>query len=180
MRADALRSRGRLLESAANLIARDGAAVSLEEIAREAGVGSATLHRHFPARWNLLEAIFKDRAEQIAWQADQLMGDDPSAAFASWFSALVDMASRTSGLAAVIGSPPDGHASQLPSCNELIADAGGRLLGEGKASGDIRGDLQIGELMAMAMAISSLPDRKARSRLIEITVNGWSRPSPRR
>lgn len=180
MRADALRSRGRLLESAAELIARDGTGVSLEEIAREAGVGSATLHRHFPTRWNLLESIFKDRAEQIAHQADELMTDDPEVAFASWFRALVDMANRTSGLAAVIGPPPEDQASHMPSCHEVIAGAGGRLLHLSKASGDIRADIQIEELMAMAMAISSLPDRDARNRLLEITVNGWGQPSPGR
>ncbi|WP_204038555.1 helix-turn-helix domain-containing protein [Micromonospora qiuiae] len=55
-RSDWQRNHKRLVAVAAALVARDGAQVSLEEIAREAGVGSATLHRHFPSRLELRRA----------------------------------------------------------------------------------------------------------------------------
>jgi AcrR family transcriptional regulator len=60
-RADARRNYDRILEAAAAEVARRGADASLEEIARRAGVGSATLHRHFPSRWGLLQAVFQER-----------------------------------------------------------------------------------------------------------------------
>ncbi|RVW01285.1 TetR/AcrR family transcriptional regulator [Rhodococcus xishaensis] len=53
----------RLLIAAQQIVARDGAAASLEEIARVAGVGSATLRRHFPSRWTLIQAIFREEEE---------------------------------------------------------------------------------------------------------------------
>ena len=60
LRADGRRNRERIVAAAVKLVARDGAQASLEEIARRAGVGSATLHRHFPSRGALLEAVFRD------------------------------------------------------------------------------------------------------------------------
>ncbi|MDT5359088.1 MAG: hypothetical protein QOC69_850, partial [Mycobacterium sp.] len=61
MRADARRNYERLVAQASAVVREAGADASLEEIARRAGVGSATLHRHFPSRGALLEAVFRDR-----------------------------------------------------------------------------------------------------------------------
>lgn len=72
MRADARRNRDRILAAAGTAIAEHGAEASLEEIARHAGVGSATLHRHFPSRQALLEAVFRDRVEILCAKARDL------------------------------------------------------------------------------------------------------------
>jgi AcrR family transcriptional regulator len=178
LRADAMRSRARVLESAVELVARDGAGVSLEAIARAAGVGSATLHRHFPTRWDLLEAIFKDRVEQLARRADELSAARTEDVFAVWFEDLVEMMSRTRALADVIAPAAADRRVQDPSsCHALIADAGQRLLDAEKDSGRIRPDVQIDELITLAMAISTLRDPDARNRLRGIVVNGWGSPS---
>ena len=71
-RADKQRNRDLLLAAAALVFDRDGAHASLEEIAREAGVGSATLHRHFAVRQDLLAAVFHDRVEAFARRAPVL------------------------------------------------------------------------------------------------------------
>jgi len=176
LRADAIRSRARVLESAVELITRDGAGVSLEAIARAAGVGSATLHRHFPTRWDLLEAIFKDRAEQIARRADEISAARTEDAFAVWFGDLVEMMNRTAGLADVIAPATDGQVKDASSCHALIAGAGERLLDVEKDSGRIRPDVQIDDLMTLAMAISTLRAPDARNRLRGIVVNGWGSP----
>ncbi|MEZ5946002.1 MAG: TetR family transcriptional regulator [Hyphomonas sp.] len=70
-RADAERNRQRLLETAKAVFARDGAAASLEEIARTAGVGIGTLYRHFPARDDLIEAVYQQAIGQLG-VADRL------------------------------------------------------------------------------------------------------------
>ncbi|MFC7643282.1 TetR/AcrR family transcriptional regulator [Streptosporangium lutulentum] len=72
MRADARRNHDRILVAASAAIAQHGAEASLEEIARHAGVGSATLHRHFPSRQALLEAVFRDRVETLCAKASEL------------------------------------------------------------------------------------------------------------
>src|SRR3954470_24825033 len=69
LRADGRRNRELLVAAATELIGRDGAQASLEEIARRAGVGSATLHRHFSSRHALLEAVFRDGVAQLCERA---------------------------------------------------------------------------------------------------------------
>src|ERR1700689_5151829 len=84
MRADARRNFDLLVASAADAIAERGADdVSLEEIARRAGVGIGTLYRHFPTRHSLLEAVYRGQVEAMRAKADELLrSDSPSEALA--------------------------------------------------------------------------------------------------
>src|SRR5499433_1511780 len=86
MRADAQRNYERLLSAAAAAFAEHGADdVSLEEIARRAGVGIGTLYRHFPTRQALLEAVYRDQVEALRARADELLVSvPPGAALAIW------------------------------------------------------------------------------------------------
>ncbi|GHF63664.1 hypothetical protein GCM10018787_09800 [Streptomyces thermodiastaticus] len=78
MRADARRNYERLLKAAAEAFATHGENASLDDIAKRAGVGAGTLHRHFPNRRALLEAACLDRIEAIAARAGEL-ADTPVA-----------------------------------------------------------------------------------------------------
>ncbi|MBK3582736.1 helix-turn-helix transcriptional regulator, partial [Streptomyces sp. MBT57] len=71
-RSDARRNYSRILAVAEAEVARHGAAASLEQVARTAGVGSATVRRHFPTRQALLEAVFQERIQALCERADQL------------------------------------------------------------------------------------------------------------
>src|SRR5216683_1737407 len=74
MRADAQRNYTRLLDAATAAFLEHGADdVSLEEIARRAGVGIGTLYRHFPTRQALLEAVYRDQVEALRARADELL-----------------------------------------------------------------------------------------------------------
>src|SRR5271170_1603340 len=78
IRADARRNRERLLEAAAAAFgAADGRPVSLESIARDAGVGIGTLYRHFPNREALVEAIYRTELAEVAAAAEQLLQRHP-------------------------------------------------------------------------------------------------------
>jgi AcrR family transcriptional regulator len=101
MRSDARRNYELLLAAAVAEVARTGADASLEKIARDAGVGSATLHRHFPSRQALLEAVFHDRVEGLCAEARELAGSpDPGRALADWLRAVAVYGATTRGLAA--------------------------------------------------------------------------------
>src|SRR5580692_276569 len=91
MRADARRNSELLLARAADAIAERGADdVSLEEIARRAGVGIGTLYRHFPTRHSLLEAVFRDQVEAMARQAEDLRSSPaPASALEEWLRAMM-------------------------------------------------------------------------------------------
>src|SRR6059058_3651061 len=82
-RADARRNRERVLRTAQQMFAAEGLGVSLDEIARRAGVGPGTVHRHFPAKEDLYLAVAVDQVEQMAAQAKVLAatGDPATALF---------------------------------------------------------------------------------------------------
>jgi AcrR family transcriptional regulator len=88
MRADAVRNRARVLEAADRVFALEGAAVSIDDVAREAGVGVGTIYRHFPTKEDLLQAVVISRVESLVDQARALAAaDDATAAFFDFLSA---------------------------------------------------------------------------------------------
>src|SRR6266566_3886210 len=95
MRADALRNYQKLLTAAAAAFTEHGADdVSLEEIARRAGVGIGTLYRHFPTRQALLEAVYTDQVESLSARAAELLrAESPGDALAEWMRAMMKFSS---------------------------------------------------------------------------------------
>ena len=73
-RADAQRNRERILEVAKEAFTRSGANTSLDDIARDAGVGPGTLYRHFPTREALLEAVYRTEMEKLARAEQKFAG----------------------------------------------------------------------------------------------------------
>src|ERR1700729_3694620 len=65
-RADALRNRARILKIAKDAFTRSGANISLDDVAKQAGIGAGTLYRHFPTRDALLEAVYRTEVEKLA------------------------------------------------------------------------------------------------------------------
>ncbi|MCK2238726.1 MULTISPECIES: TetR/AcrR family transcriptional regulator [unclassified Crossiella] len=174
MRADAQRNYDRILAAAEVAFARDGAEASLEEIARQAGVGSATLHRHFPARRALLEAVFRDRVQGLCARAEVLAGTlEPGAALVSWLQDFAALATANRGLAAsvlpAVGDRVGWHA--------MISEAGGELLRRAQRAGAVRNEVGLGDLLTLVSAISLLteqaPDGAATaSRLLTLALDG--------
>ena len=109
MRADARRNYQALLNAAAAAFAEHGADdVSLEEVARRAGVGIGTLYRHFPTRQALLEAVYRDQVEGLCARADELLATaPPGEALTAWLRSLVQFSSTkrslTSAMLATLG-----------------------------------------------------------------------------
>src|SRR5215472_5244918 len=101
-RADARRNYERLIAAAAAVFAERGADdVSLEEIARRAGVGIGTLYRHFPTRQALLEAVYIDQVESLSARAGELLrAESPADALAEWLRAMVKFSSTKRSMTA--------------------------------------------------------------------------------
>ncbi|WP_431896898.1 TetR/AcrR family transcriptional regulator [Nonomuraea sp. bgisy101] len=186
MRADARRNYERILAAAAAAIAQDGAEASLEEIARRAGVGSATLHRHFPSRQALLEAVFRDKVETLCAEAGELAaGPDPGGSLAVWLCAVVTHAASNRGLAAsLLRGSLQGDPTLGATCHALITSAGARLLARAGEAGAVRADVTIADLLtlvnAIALATEQEPDGAAQAdRLLDLALNGVRpRPTP--
>jgi AcrR family transcriptional regulator len=185
MRADARRNYERLLAAAVAEVARTGADASLEKIARDAGVGSATLHRHFPTRQALLEAVFHDRVEGLCAEARELAGAaDAGRALADWIREVAVYGATTRGLAASLLASGQLAASREPagrepaatsdsSCEAMLTDAGGNLLRLAQDAGAVRSGITIGDLLTMANAVSlTTEDGAEAARLVTLAIEG--------
>ena len=179
MRADARRNRDRILAAAAAAIAEHGAEASLEEIARCAEVGSATLHRHFPSRQALLEAVFRDKVETLCAMADDLAtAPDPGSALITWLRAVGTHASTNRGLAAsLMRGARDGDPTLGVTCHTMIINAGEQLLERARQAHAARADIAITDLLKLVSAISLAteqePDGAAEAdRLLTLAIDG--------
>jgi AcrR family transcriptional regulator len=187
-RADARRNYARILAVAEEEVAAHGAAASLEQIARVAGVGSATVRRHFPTRYALLEAVSRKRIEALAERARVLAArDDSRAALLEWLGEVVTYCISARGLAAVLTD--DGGPGPAPenACSTALEEAAGPLLRRAVRDGAVAADVGVGDLIALAvgvvLATEHQPDHAARAhRLFRLAVEGLSplpRPLPR-
>jgi AcrR family transcriptional regulator len=174
VRADARRNYDQILAAAEAEIARSGADASLEKIARDAGVGSATLHRHFPSRQSLLEAVFHDRVEGLCARARELStAADPGRALADWLREVAVYGATTRGLAeSILYAAP-----AASDCEAMLLDAGGELLRRAQSAEAVRPDVAILDLLTMANAVS-LATRSAddATRLLTLAIEGISGP----
>jgi AcrR family transcriptional regulator len=160
MRADAQRNYAKLLSAASEAFLEHGADdVSLEEIARRAGVGIGTLYRHFPTRQALLEAVYLDQVEALRARADELLESGSSGeAFAAWLRALVGFSSTkrslTSALVATLGK----DSEVLSKCSKLIRDSADSLLARAQQAGVVRTDVNSVDLIRLVHGVSMVTE----------------------
>jgi AcrR family transcriptional regulator len=179
MRADARRNYQRLLAAAAAAFAEHGADdVSLEEIARRAGVGIGTLYRHFPARQALLEAVYQDQVDGLEVLAGKLAAaESPGDALAEWLRAFVAFGrtkrSLSSALVATIGN----NSEFLSSCSTTLRTCTDMLLDRAKQAGMVRADVRSADVLRLShgliLATDAAPsDPGQADRLLGLLVDG--------
>ncbi|MFF2008061.1 TetR/AcrR family transcriptional regulator [Streptomyces sp. NPDC058195] len=178
MRADARRNYDRLLAEARTAFAEHGTDASLEDIARRAGVGIGTLYRHFPNRHALMNAVFQDAlASLIARSRELAKARQPCEALMEWLGTIITHAGAYRGLAQALMSASRDESSALSQCNVPMREAGAALLARAQASGAVRPDVSIDDLMqltnAIALAAEESPDDpELAGRLLRLTVQG--------
>jgi len=179
LRADAQRNRDRLVAAAGAVIAEAGAGASLEEIARRAGVGSATLHRHFPGRAELLEAVLRDRVQALRDRAEDLLtAPNAGAALVTWLRAVVTHAATARGLGpALTGYESDPEFSP----HTTIREAAQQLLDRAQAEGSVGPSVTVDDVLQLAngisLAVESLPDPAERADvLVALVADGLLAP----
>jgi AcrR family transcriptional regulator len=184
MRADAQRNYQRLLSAAAAAFAEHGADdVSLEEIARRAGVGIGTLYRHFPTRQALLEAVYREQVEAVRAAAEeQLRSDAPGEALAAWLRVLVDFSSTKHSLTTALLATMDKDSELLSSCSAVIRGAAEALLARAQEAGAVRADADAKDLIRLVHAVNLAAqygpaDPDQRDRMLGFVLDGL-RPQP--
>ncbi len=159
MRSDARRNRERLLRAAGEQFAAAGSEVPLEAIARAAGVGIATLYRHFPTRDALIEAVYRDEVDRLCGAAEHLLATAaPDDALARWMDRFVSYATRKRGLSGALKSIAEAQSDLLPSTRERLLATIGRFLEAGRATGTIRADVRSEDVLRAMSAVWAMPE----------------------
>ncbi len=150
LRADARRNRERVLRTAQQVFAADGLGVSLDEIARRAGVGPGTVHRHFPAKETLYLAVAIDQLERLAAQARVLAATgDPATAFFTQLSEMVASGAENVAVKSALAAAEFDLRTAAPDvAADLTAEVAG-LLERAQAVSAVRDDVTVEEVMAL-------------------------------
>jgi len=171
VRADARRNRELMVAAAAEVVAEQGAEASLEEIARRAGVGSATLHRHFGGRVALLEAVFENSIAGVCARAEELRDHpEPLQALTIWLHGMVGHIATVHGLGPALVMSAE-HGSQ---CHVRIRSAGRLLLERAQADGSVPADVDISDLLTLVngIALASGQDADRAGHLLDLVIRG--------
>ena len=179
-RADSARNRQLLIDAAKAGFSDVGLDISLEEIARRAGVGIGTLYRHFPTREAVVEAVYRREVEHLAEAVPQLLQALPAGeALHKWMHLFVDYIATkriiAPSLAAATARTPALYTTSL----ELITGAISTLVKRAIASGDVREDIDPSDLLRAMVGVSyGNPDagwEASARRLIDIVMDGLRR-----
>jgi Transcriptional regulator len=184
LRADARRNRDKILAAAVRVFAEEGLDAHLERVAKEAGVGSATLYRNFPTREALIEAVYRNEVAQLCDAVPDLLATKPPyEALRAWTRLFLDYVTAKLGLAdalraiAASGSNPYGHS------RDMIQAAITALMDACAAAGTIRTDISpsdMGAALAGIALTSAKPEQREQAeRILDLTWTAEARQAPR-
>jgi AcrR family transcriptional regulator len=177
-RADARRNYDRLLAAAAAAFAEHGADdVSLEEIARRAGVGIGTLYRHFPARQSLLEAVYKDQVDALDTLGGKLLtAESPGQALGEWMRAFVAFGRTKRSLSSALVETIGKNSELMSACSMILRSRADELLGRAQQAGEARPEVRTVDMFRLThgliMATEAEPsDPDQPDRLLSLVID---------
>jgi AcrR family transcriptional regulator len=176
-RADAERNRARVLEVAKEAFTRSGPDASLDDIAKQAGVGPGTLYRHFPSREALIEAVYRTEVEKLA-AAERNFAETmpPIEALRAWMLLFVDYIATKKIISAALNTLVGDPKRVFGASYNQVWEAMRALVKRAVKSGDIRKDLDPIDLLRALIGVSTVstsPDwQQSARRLVEILISG--------
>ena len=173
LRSDAQRNLERVLSAAAEAFAAYGPDVSIDEIARRAGVGHATVFRRFPTKGSLIDAVMEEHVRRVRRLADDALGaDDAGAAFTEFVWGAAELHMEKRGLHACLPHCETAEAADLEhAALELVERA--------QRAGAIRRDvtpLEVGLLVRAALETAPTETWRA---FLRVVLDGLQPPDPR-
>ncbi|MEU5547141.1 TetR/AcrR family transcriptional regulator [Streptomyces sioyaensis] len=180
-RADAQRNRHTVLTAAAEVFVTSGVDAPIRQIAAQAGVGMATIYRHFPTRSDLVTAVYRHQIEECAEAGPNLLtsADSPFDALRRWIDLFVDFLVTKHGLADALQSDNDRFAALHAHFLDRLLPVCAQLLDAAVEAGDIRPGTQPYELMRGIGNLCIGRDNDPRydpRRLIALLLQGLQRP----
>lgn len=169
-RADARRNFEALLDAARDVFAERGTDASLEEIARRANVGIATLYRNFPTRDDLFQAVYVGGVEQLCHAADELADRPPWDAFTAWVERFTDYIATKLAMKEALSS----DARMFSTCRAAMVAASEPLFRRAQEAGEIRADVTFDDVLRMITGIvaASYVADEQRDRVLAIALDG--------
>lgn len=156
-RADALRNRERIITAAREMFVEHGPQVPLDEIARRAGVGNATLYRNFPDRDALVREVLCSVMDRTAEAAKCALAETGDAFAALERFAHAAAEERISALCPMVSSTFDRNHPDLEAARERVEALIAEVMDRAKAAGQLRTDVGVGDLMVAAAQLSRPP-----------------------
>lgn len=179
-RADAQRNRKRILEVAKQVFTRRGAEASMDEIAKRAKIGPGTLYRHFPARDELLAAVYISEVEKLAEAQRKFSAElPPVEALRAWMLIFIDYIAAKKIIAPALNAMAGGPSRVFQQTNRLMEESANALASRAVASRDLRPDVDPMDMLRAIYGVSSAGStddwpEKARQ-FVDILIQG-SRP----
>jgi len=178
LRADAVRNRRALVRAAWTAFGSRGLDAPLDEIARRAGVGNATLYRHFPTRCMLIAAVYAETMTEIVGAVQRALADpDPWSGFAGHVRFLFELQAHNRGLADLFTTRIS-VAPELERLRSRLQRDTAAVARRAQESGDLRADFEPEDLALLLMANAGLIRRTAATaptawrRLLAYTLDG--------
>ena len=177
LRADAQRNRDRLLDVAVRAFSQDGPDVTLDAIAKDAGVGIGTLYRHFPTREALIEAAYRNELARLCDAVpDLLQAMPPDQAMRTWMDRYIDYMSTKRGMADALRAVIASGGSPYAQSRDRLTTAITTLLQAGAAAGTLRSDVEPADVLAslsgVSLAAGDPAQREQARRLLDLLMDG--------
>ncbi|MEU6315232.1 helix-turn-helix domain-containing protein [Streptomyces sp. NPDC047014] len=177
LRADARRNREKILTAAVRVFTTQGLDVQMERIAKEAGVGSATLYRNFPTREALVEAVYRNELAQLCEAAPALLArHTPDEALRAWSRLFLDYVTAKYGMIDALRAIAATGGNPYGRSRELVQEAVTSLMDACAAAGTIRTDVPPADIVAalegIALTSAAAEHRPRAERLLDLTLDG--------
>ncbi|MBB4684284.1 TetR/AcrR family transcriptional regulator [Amycolatopsis jiangsuensis] len=182
MRQDAQENRERILAAAEEVFGAHGAAGSTEEVARQAGVGIATVFRHFPAKEDLVEAALLRHFDGLAARVRSLAaGPDPAAAWDTLVRTMIGTGATKLTLASALPGS-GGFPDRAVAASNRVKTAVGEVLRQAQEHGAVRSSATIEEVYLLIRALSQASAtmqirRDTLDRAVDVVLAGLSQPA---
>jgi AcrR family transcriptional regulator len=180
-RADAQRNRERILKVAKLAFTRHGAEASLDEIVRQAGIGSGTLYRHFPTRDALIEAVYRTEVEKLTEASQRFAATmPPLEALRAWMLLFIDHVADKTLIIPAMETVAGGSMRLIEGARGLTQAAFLALVHRAVHSGDLRSDTEPNDFVRALIGVfhtTALPGWESSARrIVDILIAG-SRPT---